>query len=311
MLLEDLMECFKTTMGLDKVDSDNLLPLLEAKRTRGCFGDAIFQVTQSPQHKIVRVGGNITFACAFPPFPDNSEVNVFWWRFDKSIYLQRGSDKRKQYFIRKGQGSLQILDIRFQDAGVYYCGVIQQGNTIINGTGSTLVVHAVPANPTIVFKSPGGNSNNYPILVCETVDFYPNTITFNWYKNTSNVVTGIKTTKQLNPAGLYEAISYLQETQPVQIATYYSCLISHPMLQTPKLAFYVVSHSKPETIQDGSHNCEELKKERTDDKKLTYAALNMTGSKNRGMHKQKGKSTEYAAIRLERHGRESRIAYRE
>ncbi|XP_067853502.1 CD276 antigen homolog [Heptranchias perlo] len=307
--------------------------------------DAVFKLSQSPQRKTVLVGANITFACAFTPFQDNSEVNAYWWRLDETVFLQTNSDRRKLFFIRKGQGSFQLLDIRLQDAGVYYCGVKHERHAIRNGTGSTLVVHAPPAPPTIVSQAPDRNSNMYLVLVCETFGFYPEIITLSWYKNKSNIVTAIQTTKQLNSAGLYEASSILQDSEPLQRGTYYTCLVSHTTLQTPNIAVYLVSDSNPgigvksqylltagcvfsglvclvlgiiigrrcpsrnrtctESNQDGSHS-EEPTMQQIDDKKLTYAALNIAGSERRGMQKQKGKSTEYAAIRLQRQERETR-----
>ncbi|XP_067906095.1 tapasin-related protein-like isoform X2 [Heterodontus francisci] len=302
------------------------------------FGNAKFQVSQSPQHKIVTIGENITFTCAFTPLSDNSEVNVFWWKLGQSIFLQPTADRRRQYFIRKGQGTLQLLDIRLQDAGVYYCGVKQQRNTVTNGTGSSVVVHVPPSTPRILTKTPDGNSNIYLHLVCETTEFYPETITFSWYKNTSNVVTGIKTTKQLDNMGLYQASSILQESQPIQIDTFYICLVSHSTLPTPKLAVYLVSTSNPDinikfeylltvgcvvsgflclvlgtiigkgcqlrtrgdTKQNGSHHCEDTSMERRDDNTLDYAALNVNGLEKRGIRKENKKCTEYAAIKLDR-----------
>ncbi|XP_078066426.1 immunoglobulin lambda-1 light chain-like [Mustelus asterias] len=318
----------------------NVLAVLQSRLTLmmtvTVISDTQSQVSQSPGHMIVKIGENITIACAFTPPSDNSEVNIFWWRLGESVFMQPSSDRRKHFFKRKGQGSFLLLNVRFQDAGVYCCGVQKGRARMTNGTGSTIVVHASPHEPTIQWKMSDGNSNTYLHLECETVDFYPAAITFHWYKNGSRITTGIKTTKRLNESGLYEATSILQVSQPIQIGTPYICLVSHGTLQAPKLSVHLVSSSNSDTgikfvlltagcvvsglvclvlvtiigkqcalrtckvtAGDVSPPSAETIRERSDNGNLAYAALNTIGTAKRGMQKQKENCTEYAAVKLE------------
>ncbi|GCB67493.1 hypothetical protein scyTo_0008068, partial [Scyliorhinus torazame] len=211
--------------------------------TVNCYADN--QVLQRPKHKIVMVGQNITITCAFTPLSDNSEVHVFWWKLGESVFMQPISDMRKHVFKRKGQSTFQLLDVRLREAGVYYCGIKEARARMNNGTGSTVVVHAAPHTPTILWKTPDENANVYLHLVCETVDFYPEDVTLQWYKGSSRIITGIKTTKRLNKAGLYQASSILHESQPVLRGTPYTCLVSHTTLQAPKISVHLLTGSDP------------------------------------------------------------------
>ncbi|XP_059507768.1 natural cytotoxicity triggering receptor 3 ligand 1-like [Stegostoma tigrinum] len=293
-----------------------------------------FQVSQKPQRIIRNFGENITITCAFSILSDDSEVRVFWWKLGDKALLHPISEARKQHFKRKGQGTLQLIDIRLEDAGVYYCGVSRNSGTIINGTGTALVVYHPPSTPTILSKTPDGNSDVYLRLVCETVDFYPATIAFNWYKNTSKIVTGIKTTQNLTDAGLYRAFSTLQESQPIQKGTPYVCLVSHNATRSWKLSVYLMSSSTSGidinfdilaigcavsglvclllvavigkrcklssckgTNQDAPRPCEEMTLEVTEDSNLGYAALNAFSSEKRQTHRKQDNCTHYAAIK--------------
>ncbi|XP_020368203.2 tyrosine-protein phosphatase non-receptor type substrate 1-like [Rhincodon typus] len=306
--------------------------VLEMISTAFCYSH--IQVSQKPQRIIRNFGENVTITCAFSIPSDDSEVGVFWWKLGDNALLHPSADARKRYFKRKGQGTLLLIDIRLEDAGVYYCGVNQNRAMISNGTGTTLVVYNPPSTPTILSKTPDGNSDIYLHLVCETVDFYPAAITFNWYKNTSKIVTGIKTTQYLTDAGLHRASSTLQESQPIQKGTSYICLVSHSATQSSKLSVYLVSSSTSGidvnfdilaigcavsglvclvlgavigkrcksrscrgTNQDAPRPCEEMTLEVTEDSNLGYAALNMFSSEKGRTHRQQENCTHYAAIK--------------
>ncbi|XP_043563425.1 uncharacterized protein LOC122558695 isoform X2 [Chiloscyllium plagiosum] len=269
--------------------------VLEMIWTAFCY--SYFRVSQAPQHIIQNFGASVTVTCAFNIPPDDSEVDVLWWKLGDNTFLHPTSDARKRYFKRKGQGTLQLLDVRLEDAGVYYCGVSQNRAAISNGTGTRLVVHSPPSTPTILSKMPDGSSDIDLHLVCETVDFYPEGITFNWYKNSSKIATGIKSTEYLTDAGLYRASSTLQESQPVQKDNAYICLVSHSTLQSPKLSVYLESRSNSGPNQDMARQCEETMLEMTEENNMGYAALNLFSSEKRRTHRQQEECTQYAAIK--------------
>uniref|UniRef100_A0A4W3H5G0 Ig-like domain-containing protein n=1 Tax=Callorhinchus milii TaxID=7868 RepID=A0A4W3H5G0_CALMI len=87
-------------------------------------------------------------------------------------------------------------------------------------------------------------TNSYPsvflTLVCETAAFYPENLTFTWFKNGTEITTGIHTIKRQNTEGLFEASSSVEETQSVQNGTVYTCCVSHISLQTPGIRNYTI-----------------------------------------------------------------------
>eukprot|EP00062_Callorhinchus_milii_P018852 gi/632972920/ref/XP_007902895.1/ PREDICTED: uncharacterized protein LOC103185940 [Callorhinchus milii] len=203
-------------------------------------GRALIEVTQYPEHQAVSRGTDVKLYCAFP-FPDpNSYAKVHWWKQGESQYLHRRPDKRKIFgFDSKACGLFQLLDATLQDSGVYHCTLSIQGEMAGNGTGSQLTV-CVPPDPLKIDRTaPQKNSSATLTLVCKTAAFYPENLTLTWYKNGTEITTGIITTKQQNTDGLYEVSSSLEETQPVQSGLVYTCRVSHLIKQTAEIAYIV------------------------------------------------------------------------
>ncbi|XP_078066413.1 tapasin-related protein-like [Mustelus asterias] len=205
----------------------------------------LIEVTQVPENIYSIIGTNIAFDCTFPTSQDDLDVNIHWWKLGEKDLMRPGSDSRKWFATGNGRASFKLLNISIQDSGVYYCGVTLQGNWFTNGSGSTLVVSALPTPVTIV---PSASASNVPgslTLVCEMASFYPAGLTIIWYKNNGSIENGIHTTKQLSRTGMYEASSYFEEAQPVQGGTVYVCLVSDAALQIPAMASYIVPNCKP------------------------------------------------------------------
>ncbi|XP_051884567.1 natural cytotoxicity triggering receptor 3 ligand 1-like [Pristis pectinata] len=195
-------------------------------------------VSQLPETSGVMAGADITFQCETSEIPNKSSLKVIWWKLGDQDVLQPGSYSRKQFSpLENGKSFFQILDVRVADSGVYYCGVVHAENAIVNGTGSNLVVHASPEPVSILSKASGTNSSNLS-LVCQTAEFYPESLTFTWYKNDNNIVNGISISKELNSDGTYQASSRLETLQPAGSGAVYTCVVSHLTLQSPALAVY-------------------------------------------------------------------------
>ncbi|XP_067906088.1 immunoglobulin lambda-1 light chain-like isoform X2 [Heterodontus francisci] len=201
------------------------------------------RVSQTPERTSVMAGTDVTFHCTASSVQNNSDVRGYWWRLGDNDLLQPSSDGRKRFFpFKNGTTSFQILSVRVFDSGSYYCGVRYTENTIVNGTGSKLVVLASPEPVRLVPKAAGTNSSTLT-LVCETAEFYPEGLTFTWYINDINIVMGISTIKKLNSEGMYEASSSLKASQPAQSRAVYTCVVSHRTLQSPAVAVYFDSNS--------------------------------------------------------------------
>ncbi|XP_072373769.1 tyrosine-protein phosphatase non-receptor type substrate 1-like [Scyliorhinus torazame] len=204
----------------------------------------LLEVTQIPENIYSFIGTNIAFDCTFLSFQDDSDANVYWWKLGEKQMMHPGSESRKRFVTGNGKASFKLLNISVQDSGVYYCGVAQE-NRAANGSGSTLIVSALPTPVKIV---PHVSESNVPgslTLLCEMASFHPAGLTITWYKNNESIATGINTTKQLSRAGMYEAWSYFEDAQPIREGTVYICLVSHVTLQIPAMASYTVPNCNP------------------------------------------------------------------
>ncbi|XP_038662043.1 H-2 class II histocompatibility antigen, E-D beta chain-like isoform X2 [Scyliorhinus canicula] len=200
-------------------------------------------VSQTPESTILMAGSDMTFHCTASPVLIHSHVDVYWWKLGNQASLQPDSDGRKRFFpFTNGATSFQILNVRVPDSGFYYCGVRDSGNEILNGTGSKLVVHASPEPIRLIPKVSPINTSALS-LVCEAAEFYPESLTFTWYKNDSNIVTGISTIQKVNSEGTYEASSILKTTGPAESGIVYTCVVFHLTLQDPAVAVYYDSIS--------------------------------------------------------------------
>ncbi|XP_067853490.1 immunoglobulin lambda-1 light chain-like isoform X2 [Heptranchias perlo] len=175
---------------------------------------------------------------------DDSLVSIDWRKEGKYEYLSTAGDSRKvSGFRSKFSGFLRIVNVSFSDAGIYYCAVKQKGNTTESRVGSNLIVW-VPPTPLKTFsKVPGRDSSASLTLACEAFAFYPGDVTFGWYKDGIEVTTGIHVIKHRKSEGLYDASSYLEETEPAQSGTIYICLVSHITFETPAIVTHIVTYS--------------------------------------------------------------------
>ncbi|XP_060694223.1 immunoglobulin lambda-1 light chain-like isoform X1 [Hemiscyllium ocellatum] len=182
-------------------------------------------------------GETVTFHCSFPLFRDIRNIAVHWWKAGDRKFLSSKQDSRRVFQIEsKASAILRINNVRFGDAGVYYCRV--QGEYTGNGTGTRLNVNASPHPLKITTKF----SANYALTcICKTSGFYPKDHTIAWRKDGQNVVRGTKTSVEKNTEGLFEVTSYLVETQPARSGTVYVCEVSHSTLKNPTWVNYTVS----------------------------------------------------------------------
>ncbi|XP_067853506.1 tyrosine-protein phosphatase non-receptor type substrate 1-like [Heptranchias perlo] len=200
-------------------------------------------VKQAPD-SAVRSGGAVTLYCIYPIFTDKRPVKVHWWRDGEDGFLEESADSRiRFYFLNNGGAAFKLVSVRAEDAGLYYCRVIHL--TVLNGTGTKLVVYEPPTPLWMAATRIEIGSALHLTLVCKTAAFSPEDLNITWYKNGSEFVTGIEHFKRHNPAGLYEVTSYLNETEPVDNGTVYTCQVSHVSLQIPaniSYTFYSLEH---------------------------------------------------------------------
>ncbi|XP_062923618.1 natural cytotoxicity triggering receptor 3 ligand 1-like [Mobula hypostoma] len=185
-----------------------------------------FRVYQFPTDLDVPGGTNVTLHCNTQISKDT--VSFLWWREGENAFLE--SDSRKQFSLEKTRGTLVLLDVKFADSGIYYCGAKYREQSFWNGTGSKLTVFAPPTPLEIVpiaeFSSPRK-------LLCKTAAFYPKELQIVWQKNNRQILTGIKTDINRTAEGLYEAYSLLEINQSAWGKDVYICLVLHVSLTVP------------------------------------------------------------------------------
>ncbi|XP_067853505.1 natural cytotoxicity triggering receptor 3 ligand 1-like [Heptranchias perlo] len=191
------------------------------------------------QKKALR-GTNLMLQCPFPFDLDHSNVNVYWFRKDSETLLQ--DDSRKQFHIKKGGAYLHLLNVTVLDSGIYQCVAKDKDRTVGKGTFVQVVVYAVPVPLKIVSTPPERTSSASLRLQCRTAPFYPKDFNLTWHENGTEIVTGIETEQQAKTEGLFEVISYLEVTDPIERGTVYTCQVYHDSISIPANANYTVAN---------------------------------------------------------------------
>ncbi|XP_067905925.1 uncharacterized protein [Heterodontus francisci] len=102
----------------------------------------IFPVTQFPARVTPVKGTNVSICCTFSLFDRKAWVDVHWWREDQNETLNATTEKNKIITsVKPGSAELHLVNVSFQDSGVYYCKARDWSGKISNGTGTELIVH--------------------------------------------------------------------------------------------------------------------------------------------------------------------------
>ncbi|XP_067853654.1 immunoglobulin lambda-1 light chain-like [Heptranchias perlo] len=185
------------------------------------------KVDQFPKHVNVARGANVSLFCTFPLFQDAPDV--VWWRQGENKFLE--PDNRKQFNVKKGSGSFDVVNVNIEDTGMYYCKVKHQEKSIGDGAGSLITVY-VPPTPLEIAPVEGISSASLK-LECKTAAFYPEHLGISWRRDGVEIQTGIETVKNRTAKGLYEVSTFLEDVQPARSGVVYTCLVSHVSLVVP------------------------------------------------------------------------------
>uniref|UniRef100_A0A4W3H3U9 Ig-like domain-containing protein n=1 Tax=Callorhinchus milii TaxID=7868 RepID=A0A4W3H3U9_CALMI len=126
MAIQSLNLCINFSLN-DTIEIQNLIShcvQLLSPQHRVADGTSI-QVTQHPEHIAINTGENVKFSCNFP---DTKIIKANWWKQGESEYLR--IDHKKLFGQESaGKASLELLDVRHQDSGIYYCAAVTPGKT--------------------------------------------------------------------------------------------------------------------------------------------------------------------------------------
>ncbi|XP_038662032.1 uncharacterized protein LOC119970986 isoform X2 [Scyliorhinus canicula] len=107
----------------------------------GATGGTSLSVRQIPTLESPVKGANVSMYCSIPLFDHNTLVDVYWRRDSKEGTLQLSSDKRNIMIpFRQGSAELHLLNVSFQDSGVYYCSVRVFSKKVSSENGTELIV---------------------------------------------------------------------------------------------------------------------------------------------------------------------------
>ncbi|XP_062923616.1 natural cytotoxicity triggering receptor 3 ligand 1-like [Mobula hypostoma] len=196
------------------------------------------KVEQFPPILNVPIGGNESMFCKFPILQDTAEVS--WWKSGQKALIE--PDSRNQFNVKKGRGTFTLLNVRYADAGLYYCQVKSQQQIFGNGNGSQLIV-LTPPTPLKIIRVEEGSPKSRK-LMCKTAAFYPKKLDVFWRKNNMEILTKIETSIHEISEGFYEASSTLEDAQPAQGKMVYTCLVTHETLQVPASFSYIIEEDR-------------------------------------------------------------------
>ncbi|XP_067905725.1 uncharacterized protein [Heterodontus francisci] len=215
------------------------IPLLILVIVSTVTGASTFKVGQYPPELNERTGANATFYCSFAFPKDISTVRVHWWKDAEKTFLNAKKDSRYQFEIRnKASAVFRLLNVDVSDSGTYYCRVEIAGKAG-KGAGTRLQVTAHPDSPLIVPTLFRKDSAVFLKLACNIGGVHSKDLSVNWFVNGIETVTGIRKDLQPRSGGLFQISSYLEESQPAQNGTVYTCRVSYPDRQVQTLYTYI------------------------------------------------------------------------
>uniref|UniRef100_A0A4W3H249 Ig-like domain-containing protein n=1 Tax=Callorhinchus milii TaxID=7868 RepID=A0A4W3H249_CALMI len=100
-------------------------------------GGTSMRVIQYPAERTAIRGANVTFGCKFADSQSGSDTTLYWWKRGEREYLHTRPDNRRIFDYK----TFQILNLNFNDSGVYICAAVHKGKIAGNGTGTSLTVH--------------------------------------------------------------------------------------------------------------------------------------------------------------------------
>ncbi|XP_043563321.1 tapasin-related protein-like isoform X3 [Chiloscyllium plagiosum] len=218
MLALDLLN-YLSTLGIIYIASDTVTP---------------FSLHQVPQRVTGVKGENISINCSASLFMPNAMLDVYWWKKGQRSTFSMTREKTKIAMpFHQGSSEFRLINVSFQDSGVYYCGVKKGPGMMSNGTGTEVTIY-VPPTPITITRL----SSPFLKLLCTTASFFPEEFNLTWYENDRKITSGINTTKFQEKEGLHQVSSSLY---PVEIGLVYTCQVSHVSLVDPANDSYLVS----------------------------------------------------------------------
>ncbi|KAK9404959.1 signal-regulatory protein beta-1 isoform 3-like [Crotalus adamanteus] len=202
------------------------------------------EVTQLPETVSVKAGDSLTLKCTL--IGANLPGGVRWYKgLDRNqppIYSDTQGVSNRGVRLVPGSNtdfSIDIPNIRPEDAGVYYCVKFRAGvsdKELASGKGTQVSVIAKPSQPVVRGPTRRVTAGSRATFNCSTEGFSPQEITVSWLKDGKKIQAG--QTNILNSDGT-ESISYQAENTveiPLEqgdVRSQLTCQIQHRSLDGP------------------------------------------------------------------------------
>ncbi|XP_029142287.1 signal-regulatory protein beta-1-like [Protobothrops mucrosquamatus] len=202
------------------------------------------EVTQLPETISVNAGDSLTLKCTL--IGANLPGGVRWFKgLDRNqppIYSDKQGISNRGVRLVPGSNtefSINIPNIRPEDAGTYYCVKFRAGfpeRELASGKGTQVFVIAMPSQPVVHGPTRRVAAGSRATFNCSTEGFSPPEITVSWLKDGKEIQAA--QTNILNLDGT-ESISYRAESTveiPLEqgdVRSQLTCQIQHRSLEAP------------------------------------------------------------------------------
>ncbi|XP_043540828.1 natural cytotoxicity triggering receptor 3-like, partial [Chiloscyllium plagiosum] len=104
---------------------------------------SFLQMFQFPARITSLKGENVSMNCTYTLFDPKARLDVSWWRRNQDgTYKPSAEDNRTVVIpLEQTAAELHLLNVDFQDAGVYYCSVADWKQKVSSGNGTELIVY--------------------------------------------------------------------------------------------------------------------------------------------------------------------------
>ncbi|XP_058032788.1 tyrosine-protein phosphatase non-receptor type substrate 1 [Ahaetulla prasina] len=161
-------------------------------------GQLKVDVTQLPETVSVKAGENLTLKCTLTG--GNIPGGVRWYkgpdRSQTPIYSDKQEASNRVVRVIPGSNtdfSIDIQNIRPEDAGTYYCVKFRAGipeKELVSGKGTLVSVIAMPSQPVVLGPTRRITAGSRASFSCSTGGFSPREITVSWLKDGKKIPGG-------------------------------------------------------------------------------------------------------------------------
>ncbi|XP_027723630.1 signal-regulatory protein beta-1-like isoform X2 [Vombatus ursinus] len=209
----------------------------------GARGQEEFLVLQPKDPVSVAEGEMVTLNCTVPGILPAGPVKWFKGKEPQrqEIYNFKGGTYPR---ITKAASSssttdfsISISNITPEDSGTYYCVKFKKGNPdteVKSGGGTMLSVMVKPSVPVVSGPKERVNSEHMENFICNSMGFFPKTITLKWFKNGKEIsAQWTKVFPQDNSVSYNITSTVKLKLEASDVHSKVICEVNHSTLQSP------------------------------------------------------------------------------